>query len=251
MPQALLPVPTSMTSAPLPRSFVTPVWAGFARAMLQDWLDTQFTWRDRALSRWINAVDVTFGDRQPVRVWTSSTSRPQYVPSPGPMASWQLDESIFSMWHPVWMDLTEHWYLAGRWLHPETSFQIDPMVFAENRGSLLIGCLDRDDLTVPRRYDPTLLPDTNDIGVITFPLFPHRALDHVHCGYDPETAMLLCAGTAVVEAAIHEALETFQIQPGTPVLDPHTAGIEVGVRLVWRGVSGTVLTEGWAASNQR
>lgn len=232
----------------LPRTFPAPVWAGFARSLLHDWLGSQFRWRHTSLASMIAAVSVTIGDRRPLLVWTSRPSSPSPLPAPGAPSAWTLGDTVFDLWHPAWQELVEHWHLDGPWLHPETRFQIDQMCFAENLSSLLIGCPDRADPRAPRRYDPSLLPDTNDIGVIAFPLFPHRALDHLQIGYDPETAMLLCAGTAVVEAAVHEALELFQEQRGVPVLDPHSTELGVAVSVVWRAAAspGVVITVGSA-----
>jgi hypothetical protein len=234
------------TDAPLPASFVMPVWVGYTSALLQDWLATQFTWNGTPLSHSIAAVTVRVGAGPHVLVWTGPAEPTAPLPAPGPPAAWRLDETVFSMWHPAWQDLTERWHLDGPWLHPETRYQIDPMRFADNTASLLVGCVDREDPARPRRYDPTLLPDTNDIGVIVFSLCPHRALDKLHDGYDADTAMLLCAGTAVVEAAVHEALETFQVHQGTPVLDPHDPNVQVDVRVRWHATTGVLLTDGTA-----
>ena len=152
------------------------------------------------------------------------------------------------MWHPAWQELAEHWHLDGPWLHPETRYEIDPLRMSSDASCLLIGCVDREDPSLPRRYDPTLFPMTHDIGVIAFCLNPHRALELYHAGYDAATAMLMCAGTAVAAAAVHEALETFQVECGTPVLDPHSADVEATVTVLWRDGHGACLTtEGYAA----
>ncbi|HEV7976564.1 hypothetical protein [Amycolatopsis sp.] len=117
---------------------------------------------------------------------------------------------LFDMGHPVWPDSVEQWHLTGRWLHPDMCFQADRLSFADDAASLLIGCVDREDPSAPRRFDPGLAPDLHDIGVIAFPLSPHRALTHRWAGHEPDAATLLCAATAVAEAAVHESLELFQ-----------------------------------------
>ncbi|MFJ1580374.1 hypothetical protein [Streptomyces sp. NPDC088182] len=84
----------------------------------------------------------------------------------------------------------------------------------------------------PGKRDPVL----TDQGVIAFPLRGWRAAELLYDGHGAEAAMLLCAGTAVAEAAVHEALEMHQASPGQPVLDPHTPG--VGVDTLVHGANG-------------
>jgi hypothetical protein len=238
----------------LPAGFALTVWAGHARALLSDWLDGQFTWRGVPLSTMIASVDVTFGLGSAVPVWTSHDDQAVTLPVPATFLPALLDgaqpdayaEDAFDMWHAAWQDLTEHWYLEGRWLHPETRWQIDPMPFASNTACLLIGCVDREDPARPRRYDPTLLPATHDIGVIAFGLSPHRAWNYYRVGCAADNAMLLCAGTAVVEGAVHEALETFQTELGAPAIDPHDHNILIGLRVGWRTTAGIAHIAGTA-----
>lgn len=232
--------------ARLPTSFAPSIWAGHANALLQDWLATQFTWRETPLSRMIAAVAVSVGPTPLLPVWAGRDEPTAPLPAPNSPALWPLDETMFSMWHPAWQDLVEHWHLDGPWLHPETRFEIDQLRFAENAACLLVGCVDRAAPAAPRRYDPTRHPASNDIGVVAFGLCPHRAFGHFHDGYDAETAMLLCAGTAVVEAAVHEALETFQVELGVPVLDPHDRDVHVAVQVRWHTAAGALITEGSA-----
>jgi hypothetical protein len=185
----------------------------------------------------MSAVTVKFGTESAVTVWESDdNSCPVCIPAADGEADLDpIEDAHYNMWHPVWADLVSEWYLSGRWLHPETVFQIDQCLFASGHGSLLVGCLDREDLTAPRRYDPDLAPDLHDIGVIAFPLHPFQALAYRWGGHTPEIAMLLCAGTAPVEAAVHESLETSQLEPGHPVFDPHDAPVDVEIRVNWRG----------------
>ncbi|MCK2245431.1 MULTISPECIES: hypothetical protein [unclassified Crossiella] len=234
--------------AALPARFDPAHWREHACAQLETWLVQDFAWRGRPLSAYIAAVDVIFGDAVPLRVWQSDVDSPVGVPPAGPTEdSDLLDAAQFDMWHPAWDDLVDHWYLTGQWLHPETNLQIDHLLFAKDLGSLLIGCLDRNDPQAPRRYDPRLPPDLHDIGVITFPLYPHRTLEYLAAGHTPETAMLLCAGTAVAAAAIHESLELFQQAPGRPVLDPHDSQLEIQVRSTWFGED-ALRTDGYATA---
>jgi hypothetical protein len=74
------------------------------------------------------------------------------------------------------------WCLAGSWLHPETSFEIDQFAFAANTGNLLIGCVDRTDPNVRKPLNPHLSLYSTDQGVIVVRLFPFRALHFLHRG---------------------------------------------------------------------
>ncbi|MFE2852668.1 hypothetical protein ACFXJO_16240 [Streptomyces lavendulae] len=144
-----------------------------------------------------------------------------------------LDDAPFNMWHPFWVEMVESWHLSGTWLHPETLFSIDQLAFAEQRAFLYVGCHDRGNPSAPRRYDPHRDPVTSDQGVITFPLRTFRALEFHRTGYCPEASLLLCAGTAVAESAVHEALEMHQSAPGVPVLDPHAVSCTINVTVHW------------------
>jgi hypothetical protein len=231
----------------LTNDFPLEEWRDHARALVDEWLQ-DFAWRGDPLSTWIRTVSIRFGfgDKPHRLLWKSSSSAGACLVATYPADDLgQIEDAWYNMWHPVWPDLVSSWHLMGRWLHPETAFQVDQKLFADGYGSLLIGCLNREDLTAPRRFDPDLVPDMHDIGVIAFPLHPHQALIHRWAGYSPETTMLLCAGNAVAAAAVHEAFETFQRGPGQPVLDPHETPTVARVRVGWHA-NHTLQTDGWA-----
>ncbi|WP_157420489.1 hypothetical protein [Actinomadura kijaniata] len=226
--------------------------------MVRQWVEQQWRWQGQPLSRHLTTITL-WDQRRPTVVWP--TLRPGTVPVPGVSPSvadtsdtgnaaahgargaeqadlQQLAQAAFDWRHPVWERLAAAWALEGTWLHPETGFTINPVALAESASYLYIACVDRDDPAAPRRYDPArhaaVDPHTIDLGIIAFPLHPHQALDYLAAGLPPAQAMLVTAGTAVVEACVHEALETYQHSPGRPVRDPHQLGPELRVRLHWR-----------------
>jgi hypothetical protein len=207
-------------------------WAANGEAMVEQWLH-DFFWREVPLARFITGVDVAFQGGPATALWRGAASC-RALPSGRRLGSLPpLDEAFFNMWHPLWVELLDAWHLTGTWLHPESSFCIDQLAFAEQRAYLYVGCRDRENPSAPRRYDAGRSPISHDQGVIAFPLRTFRALEYYAAGYCPEAAMLLCAGTAVVESAVHEALEMHQSSPGTPVLDPHAADLTIDVTVHW------------------
>ncbi|MBD0673976.1 hypothetical protein [Streptomyces sp. CBMA156] len=218
-------------------------WADHAAAMADQWLH-DFAWRGMPLAEFVTGIDVSFQSGPATPLWRSKGLGHPLPSDPAPTELGSLDNAPFDMWHLWWFHLVGAWHLTGTWLHPETSFSIDQFAFAEQQAHLYVGCHDRENPTAPRRYDPSLNPVTNDQGVVVFPLRTFRTLDFHAAGYGPEASMLLCAGTAVAESAIHEALEMHQLFPGQPVLDPHIAGLTIDVTVHW--ASGTMPTTGWA-----
>lgn len=199
--------------------------------MVESWLH-DFSWRDVPLGRFISGIDVAFQGGPATPLWRNQA--PCALPSGTPLGGLPpSDEAPFNMWHPLWAELVDVWHLTGTWLHPESLFSIDQLAFAEERAYLYVGCHDRENPLAPRRYDPNCSPIFSDQGVIAFPLRTFRALEFHSTGNCPEVSMLLCAGTAVAESAVHEALEMHQSHPGEPVLDPHTAGLTVDVLVHW------------------
>ncbi|MER6605675.1 hypothetical protein ABT282_07115 [Streptomyces sp. NPDC000927] len=221
-------------------------WRIGASSLIDEWLSEDFTWGNSSLSSYIRSIDVDVADTGYETVWRSNTP-PVTLPA-GKLFDGNLEDADFNMWHPVWFELVGLWALEGRWLHPETSFTTqDQLMLAENSAGLYIGTRDRENPSHPRRYDAEKDPVSNDIGVIYFPLRAHRALGHIHSGASLEQAFLQCAGTAVAESAVHEALEMHQKEAGVPVLDPHTKGLKVNIRVFWAGCSRP--TEGFSHAN--
>ncbi|MEV5282697.1 hypothetical protein ACFYMW_36060 [Streptomyces sp. NPDC006692] len=211
-------------------------WAIGGAALVEEWM-ADFIWGAVPLDRFVSHVDVAVNGDSARTLWRSAYLG-RSLPAQPPLAGLPpLEDALFNMWHPVWLELADTWRLEGRWLHPETLFCIDQLTLAENRAGLLIGCRDRSAPTTARRYDPQRDPVLTDQGVIAFPLRGWRAAELLYDGHGAEAAMLLCAGTAVAEAAVHEALEMHQSAPGRPVLDPHTPGVRVDVFVHWGGLA--------------
>ncbi|MGK5558201.1 hypothetical protein ACSNOI_42025 [Actinomadura kijaniata] len=224
---------------------------------MRQWVEQHWRWQNDPLSHYLSEVTLV-DDGRPVTVWPSlrrpgapagadslahgNSTGAAVLPPVSPYADQtglrELQQAAFDWRHRVWEQLAAAWALEGTWLHPETRFTINPLALAESTSCLYIACVDRDDPAAPRRYDPArhahLDPHTTDLGVIAFPLHPHQALDYLAAGLSVAQAMLVTAGTAVVEACVHEALETYQHAPGRPVRDPHQVGPELSVRLHWR-----------------
>lgn len=216
---------------PGPDAAGTP-WAVRGAAMVGQWLH-DFAWNGTPLTEYIARVDVAFYEQTATPLWCSEVpGRP--LPS-GPLLVNlpPLHDAPFDMYHPLWFELVNVWALTGAWLHPETRFCVDQLAFAQQRAYLYVGCHDRENPSGPRRFDPDRRPDLHDQGVLAFPLRTFRALEFQAAGHCPEAAMLLCAGTAVVESAVHEALEMHQSSPGEPVLDPHSPGLTIEVTAHW------------------
>ncbi|MEU8403556.1 hypothetical protein AB0C28_50995 [Nonomuraea sp. NPDC048892] len=110
---------------------------------------------------------------------------------------------------------------------PPTHCELDQLAFCRNAANLLIAVPDRATPDVAPRIDPDASPYTTDQGVLAVPLWPFRALSAMRAGADPATALLLLAGTAVADFAVHEALETYQKVSGRPVWDPHDSPYEL------------------------
>jgi hypothetical protein len=218
-------------------------WAIGGAALVEEWM-ADFSWGTVPLNRFVSHVDVAVNGCPASTLWRSARLARPLPSQPSVAGLPPLEEALFNMWHPAWLELADVWRLEGRWLHPETRFSIDQLTLAENRAGLLIGCRDRSNPSAARRYDPQRDPVLTDQGVIAFPLRGWRAIELLYDGYGPETAMLLCAGTAVAEAAVHESLEMHQASPGQPVLDPHAPGVRVDVLVHWAG--GVLPTAGFA-----
>ncbi|KAB7835788.1 hypothetical protein [Streptomyces mobaraensis] len=207
-------------------------WHTHAHAMIDEWM-RDFTWDHTPLSHFVSGIDAAINGAPAHPLWRSGVPTRHLPAGPPPQELPSADTAPFNMRHPLWAHLVQTWQLRCTWLHPETTYTVEPLAFAENRASLLIGCTDRNAPAAPRRYDPQRDPLTHDMGVIAFPLRPFRALQHHLEGHVPEAAMLLCAGTAVAESAVHEALEMHQHSPGIPVLDPHAQGVTVDIVVHW------------------
>lgn len=222
-----------------PAGFDAEVFALHARALLKQWM-SDFRWQGRPLADRVAAVTAYVNDDRWL-LWNASTVDTRPAPRP-PVTEPTLPESLAGAvgdWtHPAWGQLAEAWALTGRWLHPQTRWSIDPIALARNGGQLYIACVDRHAPHAPRRYDPArdadTDPHTTDLGVIAFPLHPHQALVHLAAGLSPAAAMLAVAGTGLVAAGVHEALETFQRSPGEPIWDPHLPGPPLTASLLWR-----------------
>lgn len=225
---------------PYPVDFDLSAWRQHAAGLLRTWLTEDFNWGDSPLGVFIGAVTATLDDGTAFPLWGDHP----HLASSIPEASIDLEAAEHDPWHPAWFDLVSApWELKGRWLHPDTCFEIDQFVFAKNGGNLLIACTDRGQPGSEPRLDPTRSPYFTDQGVIATPMFPHRALRYLEAGYTPTEALLLLAGTAVTEFCVHEALETFQNVPGRPVWDPHHTRHSLTIDIHWHA-PGTV-TQGW------
>ncbi|MCZ1012314.1 hypothetical protein [Streptomyces lydicus] len=222
---------TTICQGPGPDAAGT-TWTIHGAAMVDQWLH-DFSWKKTPLAEFITGVDVAFDEHPATSLWRSAVPG-RAVPSGPPLTNLPpLDEAPFNMWHPLWFELVNVWHLTGTWLHPESHFCTDQLAFAEERAYLYVGCHDREYPSGLRRYDPDRSPISHDQGVTAFPLRTFRALEFHADGHCPEAAMLLCAGIAVVESAVHEALEMHQSSPGIPVLDPHASGLTVKVTAHW------------------
>lgn len=229
-----------------------PVWQAHCRALLTQWLGEDFTWAGLPLAHYIAAIIAHLSDGQNLPLWGDETlthaadhGHPAgaTLGSSAPLPD-QLAEAQHDPWHPVWCALASApWRLEGRWLHPETACKIDQFAFAGNVGNLLIGCVDRANPAVRKPLNPHASPYGTDQGVIAVPLFPFRTLHFLQQGFDPEQALLLLAGTSVTEFGVHEALETFQRVPGTPVWDPHDSIHPLTVTITW--TEPKTATTGW------
>lgn len=214
----------------VPPGFDIQEWSTHISFMIEEWLAKDFTWDDVPLSTYIKSVDVAHLGYHTVRQSSTAAVDLQTPDHNLELSMPSLDDAFYTMWHPVCLELIESWALQGRWLRPETDWHNnDQMVFSNNTGHLLVGVPDRENPASPRRYDPDQNPAFHDIGVVAFPIRPFRAVDYLQAGHSPSQAMLLCAGTAVAESVVHEALEMYQYNRGIPVLDPHTPGLTVEV----------------------
>ncbi|MEV4374570.1 hypothetical protein AB0J71_46470 [Nonomuraea sp. NPDC049637] len=230
-----------------PADFDLPAWHAHCRALLAAWLRDEFAWAGVPLAEHITAVTAHLADGRDLLLWGQQAARastaipPEALPEALPA---DLAEAQHDPWHPLWCDLTSAaWRMTGRWLHPDTALEIDQMLFAGNAGNLLISCADRADPATRKPLDPRSSPYGKDQGVIAVPLFPFRALHHLHQGFSSEQALLLLAGTAVSEFAVHEALETFQRAPGVPYWDPPDSPHPLTVTITW--AEPQTVTTGW------
>ncbi|MER6605993.1 hypothetical protein ABT282_08755 [Streptomyces sp. NPDC000927] len=237
---------SSLTGVEVLGDFDFQEWRRGASVLIDEWLSEDFTWGDSSLGSYIRSIDVDVAGMGHNNVWKSNTP-PIALPT-GKLFDGNLEDADFNMWHPVWFELVNLWALKGRWLHPETSFMTqDQMRLAESSAGLYIGTRDRDNPDLPRRYDAEKNPMSHDIGVIYFPLRSRRILRYIESGAPLEQAFLQCVGTAIAESAVHEALEMHQKEAGVPVLDPHTKGLKVNIRVFWTGCSRP--TEGFSHAN--
>ncbi|MER7213182.1 hypothetical protein ABT340_39480 [Streptosporangium sp. NPDC000239] len=226
-------VTAQLTAPAHPIDFDLQGWRRHANRLLQTWLAEDFTWGGAPLSTFISAVTAALGDGTTFPLW--GDHRLLATPTPAAVLDASLEDAEHDPWHPAWIDLiSAPWELKGRWLHPDTAYEIDQMVFARNGGNLLIACADRSQPGTEPHLDPTQSPYFTDQGVIAAPMLPFRALRHLENGHNPAEALLLLAGTAVAEFCVHEALETFQAAPGSPDWDPHDSPYSLDITLYWR-----------------
>jgi hypothetical protein len=243
-PPMTFPAPPDAAPQCHPDDFDVTHWQRHACRLLDRWLREEFSWAGRPLAAFLTKVSAVFSDGHQRTLWRASTSR---TAQPGPAlpvpvtAPVPLDDAEYNMFHPVWVDLMEApWLLDGRLLHPHTRFEIDQHAFAHNTANLLIAVPDRRTPDVAPRPDPDTSPYTSEQGVLAVPF---RALSAVRAGSDAATALLLLAGTAVADFAVHEALETHQVIPGRPVWDPHDSPYELAIEVHWQ--ISDIITQGW------
>ncbi len=212
-----------------PDDFDVADWQRHAGDLLDTWLREEFTWAGRPLALFLAEVSAVFDDGHRLALWQAAGPPPAFRPR-APRSALLLDGAEYDMFHPVWVELMEApWLLEGRLLHPHTRLEIDQHAFAHNGANLLIAVPDRRTPDVAPRLDPDTSPYTTDQGVLTVPLWPFRALSAMRAGADAATALLLLAGTAVADFAVHEALETYQGVSGRPVWDPHDSPHELTI----------------------
>jgi hypothetical protein len=222
--------PSSITDrhpTAVPDTFSPAAFAGHAQTFLAEWL-ADFTWDGKPMTGALSSITAHVStDQGPVpgtgmTLWVNTADSwlgPAGVLAPDAGTGLAMSEDPF---HETWDDLIDGYRLAGTWLHPDTLFEVDPYSWATGRAALAVGTRDRNDPTAPRRYNPDLRCDINDLGVVYFPVrAAFRAPEWIADGHSPERTSLLVIATALAEAGCHEALEMHQTTPGQPVWDPH------------------------------
>lgn len=235
---------------PVPEHIDPQAWLDHMSQFLTSWLD-DFTWNARPLAAHLNSVAVEIQGHSR-RIWTRPADLdPVRLPGPGsPATAETLDRMLETAWCTEWADLVNEWRLAGTWVHPDVSSSLDQLSWHDRLAVLPIGCLDQADPAAPRRFDPTKMAWANDLGVIEFPVRTYRCLDWLAAGYPPAAAVLLLAGTTVLEAGAHEAMEMYDLRDGRPAWSPHAAPVPVTVTATWATSRIPLETSGPATSRR-
>ncbi|WP_194913212.1 hypothetical protein [Catenulispora rubra] len=219
--------------------------------MLERWLNVDFQWRGQPLAHQLASISLRIADHVAVPLWSrpgaGAPGAPKYVTcvgcvedSHGNICAGDPMQALHDLQHPLWGELVEtlltadgDFALTGRWMHRESTFTINEVDLATDRGLLYLGCVDRRHPHSPRRYQPALHatadPHLVDIGVISFPLESAIALELIAEGHDLCVAGMAMCATGVIEACVHEALELFQVREGQPAWDPHVPGPQMAV----------------------
>ncbi|MET9777990.1 hypothetical protein ABZ023_27690 [Streptomyces sp. NPDC006367] len=90
-------------------------WAIGGTALVEEWM-ADSSWGTVPLNRFVSHVDVAINGCPARTLWRSPYPvRP--LPSQPPVAGLPpLEEALFNMWHPAWLELADVWRLEGRWL---------------------------------------------------------------------------------------------------------------------------------------
>lgn len=212
-------------------------WAGWASKLasfLEEWL-AGFSWSG---SPWtMHSLRVSCGALS-VDLYGQPTALdpPRFSPEGRALALRMLE----TPWCDEWIAILEalcSGRLEGTWLHPDWIFNLDQLALAEGGTSLPIGCLDRRDPSLPRRFDSTKAAWAHNLGVVDFPLHSRdRCIQWSAEEVPPTRQAALLIGAALIEAAIHESLELCLRGPGEPWINPHRIRIYSCLELEVEGV---------------
>ncbi|MBB5773759.1 hypothetical protein [Nonomuraea jabiensis] len=199
------PPPHETAARRNPDDFDVAAWQRHAGDLLDTWLREEFTWASRPLALFLTEVNAVFDDGHRLALWQTaepSTAFRTLALRSAPM----LDDAEYDMFHPVWVELMEApWLLEGRLLHTRTpASRSTSMLRPQRRQSA-----DRGSGSAHAGRGAAARPGhvsyTTDQGILAVPLWPFRALSAMRAGADAATALLLLAGTAVADFAVHEA----------------------------------------------
>lgn len=194
-------------------------WVRFARGFVARWVDDDFTWGGVPLGELVGRVEVDIPGEPTMVVADRGGGA-----APGePSGAGDVEAMLGDWCHEVWSAVAGSWVLEGRWLHPDTAMA-DPVALYRS-APLVIGTRDRYDPASPRRFDATKMSWSHDLGCIEFPTHSlYRVVQWAAEGHEAAVIAARVAVASVVDAAVHEAMEMFQREAGSPVFDPHQMG---------------------------
>lgn len=194
---------------------------------LREWVDG-WTVAGRPVAAHVAAVEVVC----PAGAFTVTFNGAHTLPTGGGSTE-RADAMFEDVWHPAWEEACETLLtLDGPWLHPETRWLLDPYAIASYRSALMIGCVDRDDPTAPRRFDAASDPVMTEQDVVSFPVSPGAVLNATAAGFAGNELGVAVAATLMFESGVHEGFELFQRERGVPVFDPHDRSLRLAGTLV-------------------